>query len=66
MMSGGQVKPTVAAARCAAGCDGPGTHGRPTGGTGGPGAGTGTGAGTGRRHRQHHPPTSAGPSISKA
>jgi biopolymer transport protein ExbB len=68
MMSGGQVKPQVAAAaaaRPAATGTGTGT-GRPTGGTGGPGAGTGTGAGSGAGTGSTTRPTSGGPSISKA
>jgi biopolymer transport protein ExbB len=65
MMSGGQVKPTVAAAAARTG--GTTSSARPTGtGTGGPGAGTGTGAGTGSTTGSTTRPTSGGPSISKA
>jgi len=62
MMSGGQVKPTVASA---AARPAPASTARPTG-TGGPGAGTGTGAGTGSTTGSTTRPTTGGPSISKA
>ena len=61
MMSGGTVKPVVAAARPAGGS----TTARP-GGTGGPSAGGGTGAASGAGTGATTRPTSGGPSVSKA